>query len=53
MSLIQRIKCKLGYHYGKSMEYIGYDDITGILTLRCIKCKTKIIIGPIEDDDEP
>jgi len=49
MNLIQRIKCVLGYHYTKSYEYVGYDDITGIINLRCIKCQKQILIKPKED----
>ena len=59
MRLAQRIKCKLGNHYRESAEYIGFDDETGILTLRCIMCKELIIIKPAKgtesdkEEEEP
>jgi len=52
MSIIQQIKCKLGYHFKKSYEYVGFDDITGNLTLRCIKCKGQILIKPMKETEE-
>lgn len=52
MSLIQRIKCKLGYHHDKSYEYVRFDFKTGNLILRCINCKEPIIVKPAKKGTE-